>query len=49
MLHHSIYKYTVNSDGKTHNPIDHILIDESRHLRVTDFNSFSGVDCRTIQ
>jgi hypothetical protein len=35
--HRNIHKYTLTSpDGKTHNQIDHILVDRRRHLNVLD-------------
>jgi hypothetical protein len=35
--HHSIHKYAWTSlDGKTHNQIDHILVDRRKHLNVFD-------------
>jgi hypothetical protein len=35
--HHSIHKYTWTSpNGKTHNKIDHILIDRRRHSSILD-------------
>jgi endonuclease/exonuclease/phosphatase family metal-dependent hydrolase len=45
--HHNIHKYTWTSpDGKTHNPIDHILVDRRRrHLNVLDVRSFRAADC----
>jgi hypothetical protein len=34
--HRNIYKYTLTSpDGKTHDQIDHILLDGRRHLNVS--------------
>jgi hypothetical protein len=46
--HPNIYKFTwTSSDGKTHNQIDHILIDRRRHSSVLDVRSFRGPDCDT--
>jgi hypothetical protein len=42
----NIYKYTWTSpDGKTHNQVDHILVDRQRHLNVLDVRSFRAADC----
>jgi hypothetical protein len=34
-------------DGKTHNKIDHILIDRQRHSSVLDVRPFTAADCDT--
>jgi hypothetical protein len=42
----SIHKYTWTSpDGKTHNQIDHILVDRRRYLNLLDVQSFRAADC----
>jgi len=46
--HRNIHKYTSTSpDGKTHNQIDHVLIDRRWHSSVLDVPSFRGADCDT--
>ncbi len=46
--HRDIHNYTWTSpDGKTHNQIDHILIDRRRNLSILDVQSFSGANCDT--
>jgi hypothetical protein len=42
----NIHKFTFTYlDGKTHNQIDHILIDRRRHSSVLDVRSFRTADC----
>ena len=46
--HRKIHKYTwTSSDGKTHNQIDHVLVDRRWHSSVLDVRSFRGADCDT--
>jgi hypothetical protein len=46
--HRNIRKYIRTSpDGKTHNQIDHVLIDRRSHLIIVDIRSFRGADCDT--
>jgi hypothetical protein len=46
--HHNIHKYTwMSPDGKTHNRIDHILVDRRRHSNILDVRSFRTADCDT--
>jgi hypothetical protein len=42
----NVHKYTWTSpDGKTHNQIDHVLIDRRWQSSVLDMRSFRGADC----
>jgi endonuclease/exonuclease/phosphatase family metal-dependent hydrolase len=41
-----MYTWT-SRDGKTHNQIDHILVDRRRHSNVLDVRSFRAADCDT--
>jgi hypothetical protein len=46
--HRSIHKYTWTSpDGKSHNQIDHILVDKRRLSNVLDVRSYRAADCDT--
>ena len=48
--HRKFHKYTWTfPDGKTHNQINHILIDRRRHSIILDVRSFRGADCDTDQ
>jgi endonuclease/exonuclease/phosphatase family metal-dependent hydrolase len=44
--HRNIHKYTwTTPDGKTHNQIDHILVDRRRRSNVLDVQSLRAADC----
>ena len=46
--HRNSHKYAWTSpDGKTHNQIDHVLIDRRWHSSILDVQSFRGADCDT--
>jgi hypothetical protein len=38
----------MSPDGKTHNQIDHILVDRRRHSKVLEVRSFRVADCDTV-
>jgi hypothetical protein len=45
--HRNIHKYTwMSADGKTHNQIDHILVDRRRHLNILHVR-YRAADCDT--
>jgi hypothetical protein len=35
----------MSADGKTHNPIDHILVDRRRESNILDVRSHRAADC----
>jgi hypothetical protein len=46
--HRNNHKYTwKSSDGKTHNQIDHILVDRRRHSNILDVRPYKAADCDT--
>jgi hypothetical protein len=46
--HHIIHKHTWTSlEEKTHDQIDHVLIDGRRHSCILHHRSFRGADCDT--
>jgi len=46
--HRNIHKHTSTCpDGKTHSPVDHMLIDRRWHSRVPDVRYFREDDCDT--
>jgi hypothetical protein len=46
--HRNIHKVTWTSPhGRTHNKIEHILIDRRRHSSILDVRSFRAADCDT--
>ena len=47
-LHRNMHEHTWTSpNGKTHNQIDHILIDRRWHSSMLDARSFRGAECDT--
>jgi endonuclease/exonuclease/phosphatase family metal-dependent hydrolase len=48
--HRNIHQYTWTSpDGKTHNQIDHILVDRRRHSNILDVRSLRAADSDSDQ
>jgi hypothetical protein len=46
--HHNAHTYTwTSANGKTHNHIDRILVDEQRHSSIFDAQPFRAADCDT--
>jgi hypothetical protein len=45
---HNFNKFTWSSDGKTHNQIDHILIDRRWHSSILDVQSLRAANCDTV-
>jgi hypothetical protein len=46
--HHNIHEFTWTSpDGKSHNQIDHLLIDRRQHSSILDVRMFRTADCDT--
>jgi endonuclease/exonuclease/phosphatase family metal-dependent hydrolase len=46
--HRKVHKVTwTTTDGRTHNLIDHILIDRRQHSSILDVRSFRAADCDT--
>jgi len=38
--HHNIHKYTIASNSKMHNQIDHVLRNKRQHSSIVDVQSF---------
>jgi hypothetical protein len=46
--HRNFHKYSwTYPDGKTHNQIDHILIERKQHTSISDVRSFRRIYCDT--